>query len=120
MAITKTLALTAYGLVGWDWVRMTAALTDTGSVVMVRINRPGDYTVLPTLPETYRTSGDMANVMAQLEHNVNASAVPSVGLPNHQWKGTFDLDGIAAKFGVDPAFVQALRNSYSDVEEAAA
>jgi len=113
----RKLALTAYGKVGTDWVRMTAAIVD-GNVVMVRAD--GTNSIVPVLPDTYRTSGDIANVAAQLGHNVNFSAVPSVGLKNHTWKTELTLDEAAAKFGVDAAFVQQLRNSYADSIEAAA
>jgi hypothetical protein len=110
-------ALTAFGLVGTDWVRMTMAFVDGVGTLFVRAD--GTNSIVPVLPTAFRTSGDIANVTATLGHRVNMAAVPSVALPNHTWKGTFDLDGIAAKFGVEDR-LEALRASYADEAELAA
>lgn len=110
--------VTAYGLVGTDYVRMTAATLETGSVVFVRAD--GTNSIVPVLPSTFRTSGDIANVAATLGHRVNFSAVPSVGLPKHTWKGQFDLEGIVAHMGGKAELVAQLVASYAATEEIAA
>lgn len=109
--------LTAFGLVGTDWLRITAALLETGYVF---VRADGTNAIVPVLPHVFRTSGDMANVTATLGHRVNMSAVPSVGLPNHTWKTTFDLVGIAAHMGASDAVVAGLIASYADEAELAA
>lgn len=110
-------AVTAFGLVGTDWVRMTAAIVETIGSVWVRAD--GTNAIVPVLPTMFRTSGDIASVVATVGHRVNMAAVPSVALPNHAWKGTFDLDGICTKFGrADMA--ELLRIAYSDDEAEAA
>ena len=91
----RKFATTAYGRIGNDYIRMTLARVD-GSVVFVRAD--GSNAVVPSLPTTFRTSGDMVNVVATLGHRVNMAAVPAVALPKHTWKTTFDLDGILSKF----------------------
>ena len=101
-SVRKT-ALTAFGKVGTDWVRVTAARVafaggETGTYF---VRADGSNAILPTLPTVFRTSGDMANVAATLGHRVDFSAIPSVGLPNHTWKGTYTLAEIGEKFGVD-------------------
>lgn len=114
-SIRKT-ALTAYGKVGTDWVRMTLARIDD-AFVFVRAD--GSNAIVDTLPVAFRTSGDIANVTATLNHRVSMAAVPSVGLPNHTWKGTFDLAEIAEKFGVSQ-HLEELISSYNEAEQAAA
>lgn len=86
------LATTVYGLVGTDWIRVTLAKLETG-IVFVRAD--GSNAVLPTLPTLYRTSGDITNVASQLGHRVDISAVPSVALKNHEWKGSMTLAELA-------------------------
>lgn len=115
MALVKK-ALTAYGLVGTDYVRMTLADLD-GSIVFVRAD--GSNGIVPTLPNVFRTSGDIVNVASTLGHRVNMAAVPKVGLPNHTWKGTFDLVAIMTKFGVEELY-NDLVASYADEAELAA
>lgn len=110
-------ALTAYGLVGTDWIRMTAAVLESGATVFVRAD--GSNAILPMLPTTFRTSGDIVNVVASLGHRVNLASVPSVALPNHAWKGTFDLDGIANHFATQH-IVPSLKASYTIVDRKAA
>jgi hypothetical protein len=116
MDVRKT-ALTAYGKLGTDWIRMTAArIIDSGAYVFVRAD--GSNSIVPVLPDTFRTSGDIANVTATLGHRVSMAAVPGVALPNHTWKGTYTLEEIASKFGFTQ--VEELRASYVDELEAAA
>jgi hypothetical protein len=110
-------ALTAYGLIGTDWIRVTAAILDNGNAAFVRAD--GSNAVVPMLPETFRTSGDIVNVAAQLGHRVSMAAVPSVGLKNHTWKGQLTLDEAAAKFGV-PELADRLRATYNMDEAIAA
>lgn len=100
--VTKT-ALTAYGKVGTDWVRMTAARVtfEDGSDGTYFVRADGSNAILPTLPSMFRTSGDLANVAAKLGHRVDFAAIPSVGLENHAWKPVYSLQGIGDKFGVD-------------------
>ena len=117
--ITK-LATTVYGLVGWDYIRITLARVD-GAVAWVRAD--GSDAVLPTMPIAFRTSGDIANVMPKLGHNVNAAAVPSVGLPNHEWKTAYTLAELAEHKYQGPALkanMAALVLYYSDDVEVAA
>lgn len=110
--------LTCFGKVGTDWLRITAAILETGAYAFVRAD--GTNAIVPVLPHVFRTSGDMANVTATLGHKVNMSAVPSVGLPAHTWKGTFDLVGIAAHMGASDAVVAGLIAAYADEAEIAA
>lgn len=110
-------ALTAYGLIGTDWIRVTAAILETG-IAFVRAD--GTNTPLGELPTAYRTSGDIVNVASTLNHRVNMAAVPKVGLPNHTWKTVFDLAGIAAHFGVAQSIVDGLLATYADVDAIAA
>lgn len=110
-------ALTAYGRIGTDWVRMTAAILESGATAFVRAD--GSNSIVPVLPDTFRTSGDIVNVASTLGHKVSMAAVPAVALPNHTWKGTFTLDGIAEHFGV-ASIVDALRAAYADVDSIAA
>lgn len=111
-------ALTAYELIGTDWVRVTAAQLDNGSFAFVRAD--GSNSIVPILSDTFRTSGDIVNVASQLGHRVSMAAVPSVALPNHTWKGTYTLDEIAEKFGVSKSIVTALRATYTLDEAIAA
>jgi hypothetical protein len=104
-------ALTAYGRTGSDWVRMTAAQLDNGSFAFVRAD--GSNAIVPVLPETFRTSGDIVNVASTLGHKVSMAAVPAVALPNHTWKGTFTLAEIAEHFGVGISIVTALVATYT-------
>lgn len=110
-------ALTAYGLVGTDWVRMTAAILDSGIAAFVRAD--GSNAIVPVLPSTFRTSDDIVNVASTLGHKVSMAAVPSVALPNHAWKGTFTLEAIAEKFGVSQTIVTQLVATYTLDEIAA-
>ncbi len=112
----RKLATTAYGLVGTDYVRMTLADLD-GSIVFVRAD--GSNQTVPFLPNVFRTSGDIVNVASTLGHRVNMAAVPKVGLPNHTWKGTFDLLAILTKFGNEDRY-NDLVASYSVADEIAA
>lgn len=114
--IRKT-ALTAYGLIGTDWTRVTAAFVD-GVAVFVRAD--GTNAIVPLMPSTFRTSGDIVNVAAQLGKRVNISAVPSIGLLNHAWKGEYTLEQIASKFGVSQEIVGRLQVTYGEAEELAA
>lgn len=109
-------ALTVYGLFGTDWVRVTAAILESGAAAFVRAD--GSNSIVPTLPDTFRTSGDIVNAAAQLGHRVSMAAVPSVGLKNHTWKTTLTLDEACDKFGVHELADQ-LRATYS-VDEAIA
>ena len=106
-------ALTAFGLIGTDYVRMTAAVIDGIGHRFVRAD--GTNSIVPVIPSVFRTSGDIANVTATLGHRVNMAAVPSVALPNHAWKTTLDLDEISAKFGV-PELADLLRAGYAEDE----
>jgi hypothetical protein len=106
-------ALTAYGRIGTDWVRMTL----TTDALFVRAD--GSNAVITELPDTFRTSGDIASVAATLGHRVSMAAVPSVALPNHTWKGTFTFAEIAAKFGISDALVAKTVAEYN-VDEIAA
>ncbi len=122
MADIKKTALTAYGKIGTDWIRMTAARLDIGNGVpeLVFVRADGSNAIVPVLPETYRTSGDIVNVASTLGHKVSMAAVPAVALPNHTWKGTYTLDEIASKFGV-AELAEQLRTTYMvDEVEAAA
>jgi hypothetical protein len=117
--VFRKTALTAYGKVGSDWTRTTLArVIEDNTFVFVRAD--GSNSILPVLPETFRTSGDIANVTATLGRKVSMAAVPSVALPNHTWKTTFTLDEIAAKFGIDESIVAAVRSTYADDEAIAA
>jgi len=122
-SIVRTLALTGYGLVGTDWTRLTAVVLETGAVVVGRITgrtAAEGFVVSDTLPSAWRTSGDITSAASKLDHKVSMSAVPSVGLMNHEWKGTFTLDEIASKFGISTAHLAALKAAYVEEAEAAA
>jgi hypothetical protein len=108
----RKFATTAYALVGTDYIRVTLARVD-GSVVFVRAD--GSNAILPTLPGTFRTSGDIVNVVATLGHRVNMAAVPAVALPKHTWKATFTLDGILDKFACSELKAE-LVESYTEEE----
>jgi len=110
-------ALTAYGRVGTDWVRMTAAILESGAYAFVRAD--GSNSIVPVLPDVFRTSGDMVNVASTLGHRVSMAAVPAVALPNHTWKGEYALAAIAEKFGV-ASIVDALVATYTLDEAIAA
>lgn len=110
-------ALTAYGKVSTDWLRVTAArITFEGieGTFTLFVRADGSNSVIPTLPTVFRTSGDIANVAATLGHRVDFAAVPSVGLPNHTWKGTYTITEIGEKFGVSGDEIVA---SYARLEE---
>jgi len=113
----RKFALTVFGLVGTDWVRMTAAAVDAVGVVFVRAD--GTNSIVPVLPTVFRTSGDVSSVAATLGHRVNMAAVPSVAFPKHAWKSTLTLEEAASKFGC-PQIVEQLVASYADEAEAAA
>jgi hypothetical protein len=117
-SIKKT-AVTAYGKVGTDFVRMTAALVD-GTYVFVRAD--GSNSIVPELPSVFRTSGDIASVVATVGHRVSMAAVPSVGLPNHTWKGQLTLGAIVDKFAPEKAelIIAGLVASYAQDEAIAA
>lgn len=117
MESIRKYALTAYGKIGSDWIRMTLASVD--SVVMF-VRADGSNAPVPVLPTVFRTSGDIANVTATLGHRVSMAAVPAVALPNHTWKGQLSLDEAAAKFGVDARIVELVRSTYADVDAIAA
>ena len=106
----KKSALTAYGKIGTDWVRMT--LRQDG--VFVRAD--GSNGELPVLPTTFRTCGDIGNVTATLGHKVSMAAVPGVALPNHGWKGVFTFEEIARKFKVSEELIVLAQFVYSDDE----
>lgn len=109
--IVRKLAVTAYGKVGTDWVRMTLARVD-GTLMFVAAD--GSNAPIPVYPTTFRTSGDIVNVVSTLGHRVNLAAVPSVGLPNHTWKTTFSLEGIFEHFNVSTALIAELNATYND------
>lgn len=117
----KTTALTAYGLVGTSWIRLTACILETGYALR---RADGTNTVIDVLPERWRTCGDITNAAAKLGHKVNVGSVPSVGLSNHKWKTEYDLFGIALRKAGSKAaatpIVVGLLATYADELEAAA
>lgn len=110
-------ALTAYGLIGTDWIRMTAAFIEGAGYAFVRAD--GSNAILPVLPGLFRTSGDIVNAASRLGHRVSMAAVPMVGLPKHEWKTPFTLGEIAEHFGVSKSVVTALVATYTLDEIAA-
>lgn len=118
--IVRKLGTTIYGLVGYDWTRMTLARVD-GIVMFVRAD--GSNAPVPELPATYRTSGDMMNVISTLGHRVNAASVPSVALPAHAWKSTYTLAELAEHKYQGPALkgvMAELLATYADSNAAIA
>lgn len=111
-------ALTAYGLVGTDNIRCTAAQLDSGAYAFVRAD--GSNSVLPFMPTSFRTSGDIVNVASTLGHRVSMAAVPNVALPKHTWKQSMTLEQVAEKFGISKSIVTALIATYTLDEAVAA
>jgi hypothetical protein len=118
----RTTALTAFGLIGTDWTRLTAVILETGAYVLRRAD--GTNTVVDVLPTRWRTSGDITASAALLGHRVNMAAVPSVGLKNHAWKGEYSLSDIAIHMIRDEdkttSVVNGLYETYAEEVEAAA
>lgn len=106
-------ALTAYGLVGTDWIRVTAAILKSGATVFVRAD--GHNGIVATMPTAFRTSGDVVSVMATMVDTYHAAAVPAT-LPAHTWKTTMTLEEVASKFAGDKAdaIVAGLKATYAD------
>jgi len=114
----RKLSTTVRGLVGTDWVRMTLAVLDSGPVVWVRAD--GTNAIVGTLASKYRTDADISTQMAKLDHACNAAAVPSVGLRNHEWKGSYTLAELAEHKYQGKALkanMAALLASYAIAEE---
>lgn len=102
-------ALTAYGLVAGEWLRMTAAIIPSGDVLFVRAD--GWNSPIGEMPAMFRTSGDVVSVAATMVDAYHIGSIPEVALPKHTWKGTFTLDEICTKFGV-PELADKLRKTY--------
>lgn len=75
----RTTAMTGEGLVGSDWMRVTAVILDSGDV---SLRRP-DGTLLDTLPTVWRTCGDVTRMAAESGQSVNIAAIPVSAAPVH-------------------------------------
>jgi hypothetical protein len=104
-------ALTAYGLVDSEWLRVTAAITGKGQYIFVRAD--GHGAVIGTMPTAFRTSGDVSNVAASMVDAFHMAALPA-SLPAHAWKTTLTLEEIASKMAGEraDAIVAGLKAAY--------
>lgn len=98
-------------------IRMTAALVtfadDTTAYALVRHDSGA---IVPSLPATYRTAGDVSSVVAATGKRYNLAAVPA-NVGNHLWKGTYTLQEIADKFGVSQTVVDGLIAFYNSEDD---
>jgi len=112
----ETLALTAYGKVGKDAVKVTM-VTLNGSPWFRRWDT-GE--ILATLPTEFRTVTDVSAMLATTGKRHNLAALPWASIPTHKHKTSLEFAVIARRRGISESLVAQTIANYETLNSIAA
>jgi hypothetical protein len=107
--VLDTLALTAYGKVGKDAVKVTM-VTLNGSPWFRRWDT-GE--ILATLPTEFRTVTDVSAMLATTGKRHNLAALPWASIPVHKHKTSLEFAVIARRRGISDTLVAQCVANYA-------
>lgn len=104
-------ALTSYGDFAGQSVRFTVAQLASGEYRLIRMD--GTRAILPFLPNTVRTSGDVVSVAATMVDTFHMAEFPTAALPEHgTWKKALPFVEWLAKWDAPQAVIDGLIEAY--------